>query len=222
MHVYVLRREKDQSRDTREPCSLGTYRWKQIRQPLYDFFLCPFSEERKKVSHSSLFQIHIKSEIFDDLWGEEEKEMEIGRGRSGKGVQTWCKPFGGERGGCQHSLLCLNCGGSDRIYSMPATSLSPRTHTHYQCWGQSLAIGCGVCLLLLFVFFTSPLRPPLPILSLFLLLQSIRLGGKQEGKDKGAQGDEGDEEEEDGTEKYKTEHEGGWEVSVFPQHPSMT
>lgn len=81
---------------------------------------------------------------------EEEKEMERGRGRSGKGVQTWCKPFGGERGGCQHSLLCLNWGGSDRIYSMPATSLSPRTHTHYQCWGQSLAIGCGVCLLLLY------------------------------------------------------------------------
>lgn len=59
-------------------------------------------------------------------------------------------------------------------------------------------------------FFTSLLRPPLPLLSLFLLLQSMRLGGKHEGKDKGAQGDEGDEEEgEDGTEKYKTEHKGG-------------
>lgn len=27
-------------------------------------------------------------------------------------------------GGCQHSLLCLNWRGSDRIYSMPANSLS--------------------------------------------------------------------------------------------------
>lgn len=132
--------------------------WKEIRQPHYDFFLCPFSGERKKVSPSSLFHPFSDSHKVWDIWWfmgrgrEEKKEMEKRRGRGGKGVQTWCKPFGGARGGCQHSLLCLNWGGSDRIYSMPATSLSPRTraHTHYQCWGQSLAIGWGVCLLLLY------------------------------------------------------------------------
>lgn len=63
--------------------------------------------------------------------------------------------------------------------------------------------------IIILCFFTSPLRPPPPLLSLFLLLQSTRLGGKHEGKDKGAQGDEGDEEVVDRTEKYKTEHKGG-------------
>ncbi len=36
-------------------------------------------------------------------------------------------------------------------YIQHASNLAlPRTHTHYQCWGQSLAIGCRVCLLLLY------------------------------------------------------------------------
>lgn len=204
--------------------------WKEIRQPLYDFFLCPFSGERKKVSPSSLFHPFSDSHKVWDIWWfmgrgrEEKKEMEKRRGRGGKGVQTWCKPFGGARGGCQHSLLCLNWGGSDRIYSMPATSLSPRTRAHTLSVLRSVAGHWlrSVFVIVILCFFTSPLRPPPLLLSLLLLLQSMRLGGKHEGKDKGAQGDQGDNEEEDGTENFKTEHKGGWEVSVFPQHPSMT
>lgn len=38
------------------------------------------------------------------------------------------------------------------VYTACQQPRSPpkRTHTHYQCWGQSLAIGWGVCLLLLY------------------------------------------------------------------------
>lgn len=67
----------------------------------------------------------------------------------------------------------------------------------------------SVFVIVILCFFTSPLRPPLPLLSLFFLLQSMRLGGKHEGRDKGAQGDQGNVEEEDETENYKTEHKGG-------------
>lgn len=58
------------------------------------FSNAPSAEKEKRslpVLSFTLFQIHIKSEIFDDLWGEEErkrKKWRKGRGRSGKGVQT--------------------------------------------------------------------------------------------------------------------------------------
>lgn len=92
---------------------------------------------------------------------------------------------------------------------MPATSLSPRTRAHTLSVLRSVAGHWlrSVFVIVILCFFTSPLRPPPPLLSLLLLLQSMRLGGKHEGKDKGAQGDQGD--DEDGTENYKTEHKGG-------------
>lgn len=94
---------------------------------------------------------------------------------------------------------------------MPATSLSPRTRAHTLSVLRSVAGHWlrSVFVIVILCFFTSPLRPPPLLLSLLLLLQSMRLGGKHEGKDKGAQGDQGDNEEEDGTENFKTEHKGG-------------
>lgn len=154
---------------------------------------------------------------------EEEKEMEKREGAQWQGgsnmMQTiWRRE---RRLPAQPALFKL---GRKWPYIQHASNLALPSNTHTLSVLRSVA---GHWLRIVFViiilcFFTSPLRPPPPLLSLFLLLQSMRLGGKHEGKDKGAQGDEGDEEEEDGTEKYKTEHEGGWEVSVFPQHPSMT
>lgn len=60
------------------------------------------------------------------IYRERKRERERGWGwvGGGKGVRTWCKPFGEGSRGCQHSLLCLNWKGSDRIYSMPANSLN--------------------------------------------------------------------------------------------------
>lgn len=74
VNVYVLRDKKDQSRRAIE--RRGTDGKRSAGH--FMTFSYALSAEREKRSlpllSFTLFQIHIKSEIFDDLWGEEERK----------------------------------------------------------------------------------------------------------------------------------------------------